>query len=66
MIYKKILIRFIKKIIHSALPSGLEALRAGSGGVGFTSRRLIIKGLGEKLPDPSLNYHARRRDTTGI
>ena len=54
-----------KKIIHSALPSGLEALRAGSEGVGSTlrpvsptgwkrSRRLIFKDLGEKLPDPSI------------
>ncbi len=32
----------LKKIIHSALR-----------GVGSTSRRLIFKDLGEKLPDPS-------------
>jgi hypothetical protein len=46
----------LKKIIHSALPSGLEALRAGSGGVDSPSRRLIYKCLQSKLFDLSNKY----------
>jgi hypothetical protein len=41
---------FLKKIIHSALPSGLEALRAGSGGAGSASRMPILKDFRKKTP----------------
>ncbi len=43
-----------KKNIHSALPSGLEALMAESGGVGSPNRRLIYKCLQLKLPESSI------------
>lgn len=45
----------LKKTIHSALPSGLETLWVGSGGVGSPTRRLTLKDLEEKLPDGSIN-----------